>query len=293
MRRVGRGTYTEIYFWGCNPGYVSTDDGVVLIDTPQQPKDALRWREAVLEHGPVRYLINTEPHPDHIMGNAYFPGTEVIGQVDLQARYNESIPRLTAPSQRDALKGTDPDSVWLFNHPDYPPNPPTTTFTDRFDLEVGGRRIACLHMPGHTPSQTSVFLPDDGLIFTGDNVFRGCMTWLQDADPWRWLAALDEIAALDIETIIPGHGEPCTKDYLATQAQVIRNWVGFIEELVDQGVPEDEGSSRLTDIGELDPYPIGQRLFPMQETLVGWNVRNLYRQVAERRQSSAERGAGG
>jgi cyclase len=99
MRRVSRQAYTEIYFWGCNPSFIATDDGVVLIDTPQQPKDAVVWREAALEHGPLRYLINTEPHPDHISGNAYFPGVEVIGQVQLQARYEETVPQMTSPDR--------------------------------------------------------------------------------------------------------------------------------------------------------------------------------------------------
>lgn len=61
MRRIARSVFTEVYFWGCNPSFVVTDDGVVMIDTPQQPIDALRWRERMLEHGPIRHLVNTEP----------------------------------------------------------------------------------------------------------------------------------------------------------------------------------------------------------------------------------------
>ena len=74
MRRVSDNVYAEIYFPGCNPSYVATSEGVVMFDTPQQPIDAVRWRERLQEHGPIRYLINTEPHIDHIAGNAYFPG---------------------------------------------------------------------------------------------------------------------------------------------------------------------------------------------------------------------------
>ena len=84
MRRISRNVYAEIYFWGCNPGFVETSDGVVMVDSPQQPIDAVRWREMLQEKGPIRHLINTEPHADHILGNAYFPDVEVIGQVKLQ-----------------------------------------------------------------------------------------------------------------------------------------------------------------------------------------------------------------
>src|SRR5206468_9709484 len=96
MRRVSGNVYAEIYFWGCNPGFLVTSDGVVMIDTPQQPIDAVRWRERLLEHGPIRYLVNTEPHIDHIAGNAYFPGVEVIGQIGLRSRYEEAVPQMTS-----------------------------------------------------------------------------------------------------------------------------------------------------------------------------------------------------
>ena len=74
------------------------------------------------------------------------------------------------------------------------------------------------------------------MVFTGDNVFHKCRTWLQECDPWEWLAALQSIEALDVETIVPGHGEPCTKAYLKEQAQIVENWVGFVERFVDRGV---------------------------------------------------------
>ena len=48
MRRVGPNSFTEIYFAGCNPSYIETSDGYVMIDSPQQPIDAVRWRERLL-----------------------------------------------------------------------------------------------------------------------------------------------------------------------------------------------------------------------------------------------------
>ena len=78
MRRITEHVFAEIYFWGCNPGVLTTSDGVFMIDTPQQPINAVQWRERLSEHGRIKHLVNTEPHPDHIRGNAYFPGVEVI-----------------------------------------------------------------------------------------------------------------------------------------------------------------------------------------------------------------------
>jgi len=254
-----------------------------MIDTPQQPINAVQWRERLLEHGPIRHLVNTEPHPDHIRGNAYFPGVEVIGHERMAPRYAQALPMMTGEPTLEAMKESDPDSVWLFNHPDYPPNPPTRIFSDELTLQLGEKTIRLLHHPGHTPPQTSVYLPREGVVFTGDNVFHKCKTFVQEADPWEWLAALEAIGALDVEVIVPGHGEPCDKSYLAQQAQIIHNWIGVVEGYVRRGLSEDEAVAEPLDVlREVDPYPIGQRLFPRSDWVTEANVRNVYKRIAAR-----------
>src|SRR6202045_2649402 len=121
MRRVGPHSFTEVYFAGCNPSFVETSDGYVMIDSPQQPIDAVRWREQLEEKAPIRYLINTEPHGDHISGNAYFTKTTVVGQVQLQECFERYLAAFgTIEEKRERFKQTDPDSVFLLGHPDYP-----------------------------------------------------------------------------------------------------------------------------------------------------------------------------
>jgi glyoxylase-like metal-dependent hydrolase (beta-lactamase superfamily II) len=282
MRRVSGHVYAEIYFWGCNPGFLVTSDGVVMFDTPQQPIDAVRWRERVLEQGPIRHLINTEPHIDHILGNAYFPGVEVIGQAGLRTRYLDAMPQMG--ERLEPMKQSDPDSVWLFGHPDYPPNPPTRTFEYELTLRVGEHTIQCLHIPGHTAPQTAIFLPDEGVLFTGDNIFHRVKTFIQEANPWEWLAALKRIAQLGAETIVPGHGEPCDNSYLTQQAEIIEAWTGAVEEFVRRGMTEEEALQQPAP--RVDPYPIGQRLFPISDRVDAMNVSNLYRQIVARQQAA-------
>jgi cyclase len=284
MRRVSDHAYAEFYFWGCNPGFLVTDEGVVMVDTPQQPIDAVRWRERLLEFGPIRYLINTEPHSDHIAGNAYFPGVEVIGQVGLQQRYEQAVPQLCSPERLETMKQADPDSIWLFDHPDYPPNPPTRTFTDTLTLRLGNHTIQCLHIPGHTAPQTAVYLPDEGVVFTGDNIFHRVKTFIQEADPWEWLAALERIGELDAAVIVPGHGEPCDRGYLRTQAEVIERWIGAVEDVVRRGLTEEEALRQPAP--DVDPYPIGQRLFPRSAAVDAMNIGNLYRRIVARKQAA-------
>ena len=285
MRRIGRNSFTEVYFAGCNPSFVETNDGYVMIDSPQQPIDAVRWRERLEEKAPIRYLINTEPHGDHISGNAYFPGITVVGQVKLQECFDRYLAAFgSLDDKRERFKQIDPDSVFLVGHPDYAnPNAPTLTFTDRLTLNVGDHTFNIIHHPGHTAPQTSIHVPEEGVVFTGDNVFHKCRSWLQECDPWEWLAALDQIAALDVETIVPGHGEPCGKAYLKEQAQIVENWVGFVATFVERGVEPDEILKGPIPVTRQDPYPIGQRLFMHDGRLTGLIVNNLHRRIRDRK----------
>jgi cyclase len=289
MRRVGPHSFTEVYYAGCNPSFVETSDGYVMIDTPQQPIDAVRWREMMEEKAPIRYLINTEPHGDHISGNAYFPNVPVVGQVQLQECFERYLNAFgTMDEKRERLKQADPDSVWLLGHPDYAdPHGPTVTFIDGLTLNVGNHTFQIIHHPGHTAPQTSVYVPEEGAVFTGDNVFYKCRSWLQECDPWEWLDALRKIEALDAEIIVPGHGEPCGKAYLREQAQIVENWVGYIERFVERGVGPEEILREPVAVTDQDPYPIGQRLFLLDERLTGLIVNNLHRRIREKKAGPA------
>ena len=280
MRRVSEHVYVEVYYWGCNPGFLATDDGVFMVDTPQQPINAVQWREQMTEYGRPRHLVNTEPHGDHILGNSYFPGVEVIGQRLMLARYNDTIPRMQSAERLETMKEQDPDSVWLLNHPNYPPNPPTRHFDDRLTLTLGKHTIECIHMPGHTPPQTSAYFPQEGVVFTGDNVFHRCKTFLQEANPWEWLASLKAIESLDLAVIVPGHGEPCDKSYLREQAEIVEAWTDAVQKFVTAGMTEEEVLAQPRP--DVDPYPIGQRLFAAHDRVNTSNVTNLYRQIVAR-----------
>ncbi|MGH7111091.1 MAG: MBL fold metallo-hydrolase, partial [Stellaceae bacterium] len=226
----------------------------------------------------------------HISGNAYFPKVEVIGHKRLQEVFDRYLAAFGTPEEkRERFKESDPDSVWLIGHPDYrDPHAPTRIFEDRLTLHQGNHTFEIIHMPGHTAPQTSVYVPEEGVVFTGDNVFHKCRTWLQECDPWEWLSALDRIAALDVETIVPGHGEPCGKAYLKEQAEVVQNWVGYVERLVDRGVSAEAALKEPIPVTRQDPYPIGQRLYMHDERLTGMIVHNLHRRILEKRGGAAD-----
>ena len=80
MQKVTDNVFTSTGIRGCNPSYVVTSAGVVVVDTPQLPTKAVQMRHEAESRGPIRHVINTEHHVDHIFGNYYFKGAGSVVQ---------------------------------------------------------------------------------------------------------------------------------------------------------------------------------------------------------------------
>src|SRR5680860_4707 len=116
MENVTPTIFTETKVRGCNPSFVVTSDGVVIIDTPQLPTKAVEMRKIAESHGPLRYLINTEHHVDHIFGNYYFKGGPTV--VHHQGVYDNFMvvgPELDPFAYaKEALPTDDPEGEAIF-----------------------------------------------------------------------------------------------------------------------------------------------------------------------------------
>jgi len=202
MERVTPTVFTDTTLRGCNPSFVVTSDGVVVIDTPQLPTRAVAMRAEAESHGPLRYLINTEHHVDHIFGNYFFRGAcPVVEHRGVFDNFMVVTPDLDPYAYaREAIPTDDPEGAEIF--PDREtyyadPNKGSIVFTGDLTLSVGDRTFRILHTPGHTPGQVAVHVPEDRVVFTGDTVFCECQTWLMTSNIDQWIAALDRIGSLD------------------------------------------------------------------------------------------------
>ena len=72
MQQLTSNVFVDTQVKGCNFGFVTTSDGIVMIDSPHKPTDAIKLKADIARHGELRYIINTEPHGDHWTGNAFF-----------------------------------------------------------------------------------------------------------------------------------------------------------------------------------------------------------------------------
>jgi cyclase len=278
MERVTDNVCTDTTLRGCNPSYVTTNDGVVVIDTPQLPTRAVAMRQEAESHGPIRYLINTEHHVDHIFGNYFFKGAGTV--VNHQGLYdNFMVPgRDLDPFEyaREAIPTDDPDGAAIFPERDVyyaDPNKGTIIFTGDLTLRVGDHTFRLLHTPGHTPGQLAVHVPEERVVFTGDTVFNECQTWLMTSNVEQWLEALDLIKALDVDHLIPGHGPVTTTRYLDTQRAVLLEWKAAVAAAVARGWTRGE---TVAGVNFADRYPVDIGQGYMMEHIQTLNAGSLY-----------------
>jgi cyclase len=267
MKQLAANVFVETELKGANHGIVTTSDGIVLIDTPHKPSDAMRLKGEIERRGWLRYIINTEPHGDHWTGNAFF-----------------DVPVVAQQGVRKRILGTDlavhiarvgsfgPEEPALLEN--YKPNVPVITFDREMTLHVGNHTFRMIHMPGHTAHQAAIIVEEEGVVFTSDNIFCKVQTWLQEANPDHWLKALESLRGLREDVFVPGHGPVCDKRYLDEQGAFIREWVDYVHGGVGRGMKKAECIANLTALTDRYPMDVGQD--GMSPRVMELNVANLY-----------------
>jgi cyclase len=161
VQRVTPSVFTSTEIRGCNPSFVITSQGVVVVDTPQLPTKAVAMRQEAESHGPVRYVINTEHHVDHIFGNYWFKGAgEVVHHQGVADNFMVPTPDLDPYDYAlEAIPTDDPGAAAIVPDRDTyyeDPNRGDLVFTGDLELKVGATTFHLIHTPGHTPGQVAV-----------------------------------------------------------------------------------------------------------------------------------------
>jgi len=243
---------------GCTPSFVTTSEGVVMIDSPMFPTDAVKWRDYIKKRGEVRYIINTDYHIDHITGNYFFPGT-VVSHQGVRDMLAGPITNIVASERVKNLLGTsmgiveyilmrikesDPDGLPLAKH--YQVRPPTITFSDRLNLYVGKHTFELFHLPGHTPYHLGVFVPEERVFFAGDNFTGGLQPSMAHCVPNEWINSLKKIQTMDVEVIIPGHGRIGGKKEVREFTSFLQKCIDRVAEAIKMGMTKEEAVDKIS-----------------------------------------------
>jgi glyoxylase-like metal-dependent hydrolase (beta-lactamase superfamily II) len=246
---------SENVFWFQSEVYAQVTAGVVagpqwavLIDTLALPDETLSIREFV-EHElnvPVRYVINTHYHADHVWGNCFFPGATLISH----ARCRELLEERGLPSLQAAQKHNPTlRQVKIVL--------PQMTFAEGdMTLRVGKKNLIISPSFGHSDDGISVLVEEDRILFAGDSFMP--VPHIVDGDVDDNIATIKQIGKMGLENIVQGHGDiilrgeidAAVKDninYLTTIKKKVKavSRRRFADELLEEITIEECGKSRV------------------------------------------------
>lgn len=237
-----------------NASFVVTPGGVLVVDALGSPAlgQALLDAIARITPQPVRYVVVTHYHADHIYGLQAFKaaGATIVAHelgkdylfsqtaaLRLQASRDELAPWIDADTR------LVPADRWI--------DAPTTITMGGVDflLQPAG--------PAHTPEDLVVVLPQRGVLLAGDIVFRNRLPYVGQADSGRWIEALDRLLGFHARVIVPGHG-PASTD-AETDLRLTRDYLVFLRQSMTEAArnlePFDEAYAH-TDWSRFEHLPL-------------------------------------
>jgi quinoprotein relay system zinc metallohydrolase 2 len=215
-----------------NVGFVVGKDAVAVIDTGGSVREGHRLRAAIRArtHKPIRYVISTHAHPDHVFGHAAFEHEDAVFVG------HRNLPQALARRGQfylDAYRR----SLGVEVMADVKIVAPTKLVDRAANLDLGDRILAVkAWRTAHTDNDLTVLDETSGFLFAGDLVVAQHIPVL-DGSILGWLAAMDELELIRPKAILPGHGPVIDNwnDALAAQRRYLERLTGDVRRLVSQG----------------------------------------------------------
>ena len=219
-----------------NAGFVVGDEGVLVVDTFATAAAAEELLAEIRRTTklPVKWVINSHYHLDHVGGNAVFSraGASVVAHENVRAwvrtenlKWREEI----RPEEKQMLS-----RLVL----------PNVTHRQGLTLWLGSRRVEVLFRPGHTGGDSVVRVPDADVVFAGDLFWNSTMPNLIDADTAAWQKTLEDfLDEFPRAAFVPGHGEPGH----ALDVRFFRDYIFGLRQTVARGLEEGKSGQALVD----------------------------------------------
>jgi cyclase len=231
---------------GVNAGLIHTREGMIVMDTTSSAGEILGLLEAVdasLEE--VRLVINTHFHSDHTWGNQVFT-CPILAHRTCYEQMQSALQNEWSPETFQAyladLDKTDPKKADDFRRTvkELLITLPGEVFEKRYEGELGGLKFEVIHLGGHTPDLSVVWLPEGGVLFASDMIFQGRYPYIFDADILVWIQMLNRLMEFDARAIVPGHGVMCGKAEIVALRQYLQETWDLTAEHLHQGHTPDE-----------------------------------------------------
>ncbi|MEE9571324.1 MAG: MBL fold metallo-hydrolase, partial [Gammaproteobacteria bacterium] len=235
--QVGPGLYFNYDFAGSNSAVLITEEGVLIVDTRTHPVDAELLLAEIRERtdAPIRWVINSQFHGDHYMGNSVFAreGATFIAHRDTLAiileRFDYEV--ATRPFEQ---RGLDPEDIELVL--------PDILFDHRLTLELGGYTVELIYLgAGQNEGDTLVYFPHARALHTG-GVFHN-RSWANTSytpSIEGWISVLRAMRAIDVDSYLPPHGSIATEQDLDDFIEFLDNLHAGVRNAIDQGASTEE-----------------------------------------------------
>ena len=238
-----------------NAGFVITGDSVVVIDALGSPALAEELVEKIkaVTPKPISHVLLTHYHADHIYGLQVFEalGAKIVANEHAREYINSETAQLRLEASRKEL------APWV-NKDTRMLSASNWLSGENTKLTVGGVDFVLQHMgPSHTPEDTAIYLPQSGVLFIGDVVFRNRIPYVGQADSRHWIGALDELLKLPVKIMVPGHGP--ASDQPRQDMQLTRDYLKYLREAMGKAAANldpFEEAYQATDWSKFSGYPL-------------------------------------
>lgn len=259
VREIAPRIFVETGYHGANVAYIVTGEGVILIDTPMLPKEARHWQEEIQArtNEPIIYIVNTDHHRAHVIGDQWFPTAKVIAHEHAwkeMKSYGDSFRTRLLNMYRDRI----PEAVEEWKRT-LRIVKPQITFTGRTVLFKGDKEIHLIPVGGHTPATTVVLFPNEKLLFSGDAVVTNRPPFLSQGSTKQWLEALTFLRKLRYDVLIPGHGELTAAEATDRMSDYLRMVRRKVRIAYQAGLPKAEAARSLSHLIRFWPIPPFER----------------------------------
>src|SRR3569833_1258537 len=213
LKEIGPGVYAAIS--GSNAGFIVGDDGVLVVDSFFEPDTAKAMLGEVrkLTPKPIRYVVNTHYHADHVSGDQVFKdaGAIIITHRNVRAWMRPENLRMFGDVPDPARKVQITQRLAQLPLPDLTTESPITIW-------LGARRVDIRPVEGHTGGDLVVSVPDAKVLFCGDLLWRLPPNTV-DGNTSNWIATVrgyEQLPDAASMTFVPGHGEVASVKDVAT-----------------------------------------------------------------------------
>jgi glyoxylase-like metal-dependent hydrolase (beta-lactamase superfamily II) len=226
LHQIGNGAYAWLQpdgGWGwSNSGLIVDNDQALVVDTlfdvPLTQDMLAAYADAESAAKKINKVINTHHNGDHCNGNCCCPDAQIIAHRATAEHMLLEPPELVQ-GFLDAAADLGDMGKYLtscfgpFDFKSVDQKIPDTLFDGDLDIKVGDKTVHLIHVgPAHTQGDTLVHVPADKTVYTGDILFIGGHPIIWEGPVQNWINACDKIIAMDVETIVPGHGPITTKE---------------------------------------------------------------------------------